>query len=132
MTAPSIPVPSPQEIHKRLFPYGALRPALLPEAWNAQALFTPFGGQASSPIKPGDQLVVGNVTYDATNPNRRLMRVGLYLLESLLYYDLLFETSNGQTRLWWLVSDPAEPNGIPKTAAGLSSFRQPFPPGTFF
>jgi hypothetical protein len=31
MTAPSIPVPSPQEIHKRLFPYGALRPVCLSE-----------------------------------------------------------------------------------------------------
>src|SRR5262245_58699620 len=106
VTAPCIPVPSPQDIQKKLFPNGPIQPVSLPAAWRAPVLLTPFGGQADSPTKPGDQLVIGNLTYDATDPSTRLMRFGLYLLEGRLYYDFLFETSGAQTRWWWLVSDP--------------------------
>src|SRR5436305_15182270 len=104
--APCIQVPSPQQIRDKLFPEGVITSIPLPSAWTAQLLLTPFGGLSNSPIAPGDQLVIGNLTYDATNPAERLMRISLYLLESLQYYDFLFRTSGEQTEWWWLTSDP--------------------------
>src|SRR5262249_4243172 len=118
VTAPCIPVPSPQNIQQKLFPNGVINPLSLPKIWSAQALLTPFGGLSSSAISPSDQLVIGNLTYETVSPSERLMRVSLYILESLYYYDFLFHTVNGVTNWWWLVSDPNTPNGLPTHAFG--------------
>jgi hypothetical protein len=116
---PCIPVPSPQQINNKLFPEGAIKPKELPLVWNAHALLTPFGGQTNTTtISAGDQLVIANVTYDARDPANHFMRVGLYLFESLQYYDFFFETSGGRTQWWWLISDPAAPDDLPAKAFG--------------
>jgi hypothetical protein len=94
-------------------------------------LLTPFGGAVVSAFPRGDELVVGNVTYDASEPNRRLMRVGLYRFESLHYYDLFFATRNGQTRWWWLVSDPGHPERPPAQAIGPFTTTLVVPPPDF-
>jgi hypothetical protein len=118
VTTPCIPVPSPDDIARKLFPRGRIEPVALPAVWSASVLLTPFGGLAKSALQPSDQLVVGHVTYDASDSASRLMRVGLYLLESLLFYDLLFETADGRTQWWWLISDPAAPDALPAKAIG--------------
>ena len=115
---PCIPIPSPQQINNKLFPEGAVEPEELPSAWNARALLTPFGGQTNAAISPADQLVIANVTYDAGDPDNRFMRVGLYLFESLRYYNFFFKTSGAQTQWWWLISDPADPDDTPTNAFG--------------
>src|SRR5713226_1039681 len=131
VTVPCIPVPGPQQIHNKLFPEGVINPVDLPSVWNAQALLTPFGGQAASPVDPGDQLVVGNITYDASGSGIRFMKVGLYLLESLQYYDFMFTTSGAQNQWWWLISNPADPNGPPTKAFGPFSTGAKVPPVDF-
>jgi hypothetical protein len=78
---------------------------------------TPAGGLSGSPIVPSDQLVIGNLIYDVSDPSERLMRIRLYLLESRNYYDFLFRTSNGETDWWWLTSNPEKP-GLPVKAYG--------------
>src|SRR5262249_46805036 len=100
------------------FPEGAIKPKELPSVWNAQALLTPFGGQTTAAISPIDQLAIANVTYDASDPANRFMRVGLYLFESLQYYDFFFKTSGARTQWWWLISDPAAPDDLPAKAFG--------------
>jgi hypothetical protein len=115
---PCIPIPSPRAINIKLFPEGVIEPKELPSIWSAQALLTPFGGQTNSRISPADQLVIANVTYDASDPANRFMRVGLYLFESLQYYDFFFKTSSTQTQWWWLISDPAAPDDAPAQAFG--------------
>jgi hypothetical protein len=115
---PCIPVPSPQMIKRDLFPSGVLPPVTLPAAWNATAIFTPFGGGSLSSAQPSDQLVVGSITCECPTPNERYMRCRLYLLESLRYFDFLFRTANGVTQWWWLVSNPGEANGIPSAVFG--------------
>ena len=119
--APCIQVPAPKQIQKNLFPQGVANPVSLPSIWTARILLTPFGGLKSDAIVPGDQLVIGNLTYEATSPTDRYMRVGLYLFESLQYYDFFFKTSGTATQWWWLVSDPSNPNGLPTKTFG------PFP-----
>lgn len=115
VTSPCISVPSPQQIHDRLFPQGVLKPLSLPKIWNAQLLFTPFGGLNSN---NSDQLVIGNLTYESLSASEQLMRVSLYSLESLHYHDFLFFTANGATNWWSLVSDPSDPNGLPTKTFG--------------
>jgi hypothetical protein len=95
-----------------------MKPSSLPPVWTAQVLLVPFGGLSASPTVPSDQLVVGKLTYDASSPTERLMRVRLYLFESLKYYDFLFRTSDGQSQWWWLISDPSKPDGLPICAFG--------------
>lgn len=129
--APCIPVPSPQEIHEKLFPEGAIVPPSLPAAWTAKVLLTPFGGQKESRITPSDQLVVGNATYDASDPHERFMRIRLYLFESLYYYDFLFRTANGQIQWWWLISDPGDRNGPPASSFGPFATRVSVPARDF-
>jgi hypothetical protein len=131
VTTPCIPVPSPQEIEQKLFPNGAIQPRTFPSIWNAPVLLTPFGGAVVSAFPRGDQLVIGNVTYDASDPKTRLMRVGLYRFESLHYYDLFFATANGQTRWWWLISDPGHPERPPAQAIGPFTTTLAVPPPDF-
>src|ERR1043165_687520 len=128
---PCIPVPSPQDIQKGLFASGAVKPPVLPWAWNAQILLTPFGGQVTGGLSPSDQLVVGNLSYQAVSSTERLMRVSLYLLESLYYYDFLFHTSGGMTQWWWMISDPAHPNDLPTQAFGPFSAGAAIPSSDF-
>jgi len=94
-------------------------------------LLTPFGGNSTSTISPSDQLTAGSVTYDAKDPNQRLMRTKLYLLETLQYYDFLFHTSNGTTRWWWLVSDPGAQDDLPTKAYGPFSASADVPSQAF-
>jgi hypothetical protein len=129
--APCVPVPSPRAINDKLFPEGVPAPPQLPPVWTAQVLLTPFGGQKDSTITPSDQLVIANVTYDATDPNERFMRIGLYLFESLYYYDFLFRSAAGQTQSWWLVSDPGDPNGPPAKSFGPFTTDVSVPPRDF-
>jgi hypothetical protein len=116
--ASCIEVPSPQEIRDGLFPQGIVKPPSLPPTWTARVLLVPFGGLSVSPTVPSDQLVVGKLTYEAFSPTERLMRVRLYLFESLKYYDFLFRTSDGQTQWWWSISDPSKPHALPICAFG--------------
>jgi hypothetical protein len=113
-----IKVPSPEEIHRTLFPGGVIEPVSLPAVWTARILLTPGGGLSGSPIVPSDQLVVGSLTYDASVPSERLMRIKVYLLESHNYYDFLFRTSDGGTQWWWLISNPGRPTRLPNKAYG--------------
>jgi hypothetical protein len=131
VTTPCIPVPSPQEVQQKLFPHGKIQPITFPAVWNAPVLLTPFGGAVVSAFPRGDQLVIGNVTYDASDPKIRLMRVGLYRFESLHYYDLFFATAHGQTRWWWLVSDPDHPERPPARAIGPFTTTLAVPPPDF-
>jgi hypothetical protein len=95
--APCIPVPSPQKIRDKLFPEGAIAPPSLPAAWTAKVLLTPFGGQKESRITPSDQLVVGNATYDASDPHERLMRIPpLSFRKSLITTISCFERRTGR------------------------------------
>jgi hypothetical protein len=117
--APCIPVPSPREINKRLFPEGTLEVTSLSPIWRASVLLTPFGGINDTPSGfSSDQLAVANVTYDASRLTEQFMRVGVYLLENLYYYDFLFKSSSGQTQWWSLVSDPNKPNSLPTASFG--------------
>jgi hypothetical protein len=50
-----------------------------------------------------DQLIVANIAYDSTGA-QPAMRVSLYLLEDLQYFDFLF--TNGQW--YWLISAPGQ------------------------
>jgi hypothetical protein len=115
---PCISVPSPQQIRSGLFPNGVLPPATLPAAWSAKVLLTPFGGDSRSPALVSDQLVIGNISCVSPTPNERYMRCGLYLLETLNYYDFFFRTANGVTQWWWLVSDPGYSSDTPTGAFG--------------
>ena len=112
-----IKIPSPDEIHHLLFPRDLIATVSLPPIWTARVLLTPAGGLSGSPIVPSDQLVIGNLIYDVSDPSERLMRIRLYLLESRNYYDFLFRTSNGETDWWWLTSNPEKP-GLPVKAYG--------------
>jgi hypothetical protein len=94
-------------------------------------LLTPPGGIEHPAVRPGDQLAVGNLTYDATNRAERLMRVNLYLLESLQYYDFLFRKSGQGTEWWWLISNPSDPNGLPGEAFGPYATPSIVPPLDF-
>jgi len=116
--APCISVPSPQEINRKLFPEGILKVPSLPTIWTAPMLLTPFGGINSNLMITSDQLVVANLTYDSSRLTERYMRVGVYLLEDLYYYDFLFKTSADHTEWWWLISDPNDPNGLPTESFG--------------
>ena len=40
-------------------------------------MLTPFGGQNNAGVTPGDQLVIGNLTYEAFSATERCMRVSL-------------------------------------------------------
>ena len=82
-----IKVPSPEEIHHMLFPRDPVTTVSLPPVWTARVLLTPAGGLRDSPIVPSDQLVIGNLIYDASAPSERLMRIRLYLLESRNYKE---------------------------------------------
>ena len=113
-----IKVPSPEEIHHMLFPRDPVTTVSLPPVWTARVLLTPAGGLRDSPIVPSDQLVIGNLIYDASAPSERLMRIRLYLLESRNYYDFLFRTSDGETEWWWLTSNPGKLTGLPVKAYG--------------
>jgi hypothetical protein len=103
-------VPSPEEVRNILFSNSNSKPPVFSDNWSATALLTPFGGlDAQSPLSSSDELVVARIYYNAVRPDHRYLRVRLYLLESLLYYDFLFETNNNQTSWFWLVSDPKDP-----------------------
>jgi hypothetical protein len=114
----SLSVPSPSQIASSLLKVPAPQVPDLPTCWNAQLLLTPFGGTAPDQANPGDQLIVAAVDYDATTAGTTLMRAQMYLLESLRYYDFLFETVNGTTTWYWLVSDPSKLSASPTSAYG--------------
>lgn len=118
MRSPNIDIPSPQEILAALFKSPSPTIPVLPRQWNAQMLLTPFGGLGASALGVGDQLVVANISYDASRVGVLLMRANLYLLEGYQYYDFLFATVNGITTWYWLVSDPSKSAGQPSAAYG--------------
>ena len=105
-------VPSPSEILSDLFSNPSTQPPVFPKAWTATALLTPFGGlNASAPLTTSDELVVATIYYFPIGRGG-VLRIRLYLLESLLYYDFFFQTDpeTGQTIWYWLISDPSDPN----------------------
>ena len=118
MPTPTIAVPSPAQIHQSFFPNGVVPPAALPAVWSANLLLTPFGGAASTTVTPPDQVMVGYVTYDGSNPAALLMRVRLHLLESLEYFDLLFRTTVAGSTWWTIKPDPSNLDGIPAGFSG--------------
>jgi hypothetical protein len=96
-----MPMPSqmpPEEIDERVKPRDPPPTPQLPPSWTAAGLLFPFG-DANPTMANYDQLVVANIAYDSTGPNM-CMRVSLYLLEDLTYYDFLFIGS----QWYWLVS----------------------------
>jgi len=125
---PCFVVPSPQEINNGLFSNPPTQLPVFPEAWTATALLTPFGGlPTSAPLTTSDELVIATISaYNMSGG--RVLRIRLYLLESLLYYDFWFQTypPTGQTIWSWLISDPSDPDPRPKI---INSFG-PFPTTT--
>jgi hypothetical protein len=71
----------------------------LPVRWRAQLLLTPFGDM-QPPMAHYDQLVVADVTYDYSGTP--WMRVSLYLIEDLRYFDFMFNDG----KWYWLISTP--------------------------
>jgi hypothetical protein len=91
-----------EQIEAQLQPRGAAAPPLLPTSWTAAALFMPFG-DANPNMTDYDQVMVANIAYDASG-SQPAMRVSLYLLENLQYFDFLF--TSGQW--YWLISAPGQ------------------------
>jgi hypothetical protein len=117
----SITIPSPEEIQSNLFSNPG-KPPPLPEKWSATALLTPFGGlTAGAFVNPSDQLVVARIYYDGSGESRYL-RTRLYLLESNLYYDFVFETTGNETTWYWLISDPADQSPNAPAQEGIGPF----------
>ena len=81
-----------QQVAARLRPRAAGSAPVLPPSWTAAGTFFPFG-DAEPPLSDYDQLVVASIAYDFTGA-QPAMRVSLYLLEYLQFYDFLF--TNGQ------------------------------------
>ncbi len=121
---PCFTIPSPRDIQNGLFGNPPSQLPVFPGQWLTVALLTPFGGlTASPPLKTSDELVVARICYDATNAAALYLRTRLYLLESLLYYDFLFLTTpTGQTRWWWLISDPSDPTPSPQPSQMFGPF----------
>lgn len=117
-TVANIPIPSPPQIMKDLFPNGLTAPLGLNACWTAKVLLTPFSsGTVSVAGGPSDQVTIGQLTYEAA-AGFQLMRAGLFLLESQVYFDYLFLSKNGVNQWWALVSDPANPDVLPTAAFG--------------
>jgi hypothetical protein len=93
---------APEDTAQRLGPRDAVPPPILPPSWTAAGLLLAFG-DANPPLANYDQLVVANIAYDSTG-GEPAMRVSLYLLEDLRYFDFLF--TSGQW--YWLVSEPGQ------------------------
>ena len=70
-----------------------------------------------------DELVIATISYFRISGGR-VLRIRLYLLESLLYYDFEFQTNSatGQTIWYWLISDPSDPNPNPAIINGFGPF----------
>lgn len=89
-----------QEVATKLKP--RVPPPSMPASWIASGLFLAFGD--ANPKMPNyDQLLVASIACDAAGA-QPAMRVSLYLLESLQYFDFLF--TNGAW--YWLVSQPGQ------------------------
>ena len=117
-TSSLIPVPSPEQIMSTLFPNGVIPPVSLNQIWSAQLMLTPFGGgKGNATVNPSDQLAVAQLTYEQT-ASGQLMRVSMYLVESLTYFDFLFSTTTAGSQWWWLVSDPQDPQALPSATFG--------------
>lgn len=127
-TSPLIPVPSPESIMSTLFPNGVTAPLSLNQIWSAQILLTPFGGgNGNATVNPSDQLAVAQLTYEQTNSGQ-LMRISMYLVESLIYFDFLFSSTTAGNEWWWLVSDPQNPQALPSAAFGPYAMSAEVPP----
>jgi hypothetical protein len=88
------------EVAARLRPRQNMTPPTLPPVWTSSLLLHAFG-DADPTMSDYDQVIVGTVQYDETGAEPA-MRVSLYLLEAMLYFDFLF--TSGQW--YWLVSTP--------------------------
>jgi hypothetical protein len=81
----------------------AQTPPILPLDWNATFILSPFG-DATPRMNNYDQLVIADVTCFNDFIAGNGMRVSLYLLEELQYFDFAF--SGGQW--YWLESQPGQ------------------------
>jgi hypothetical protein len=97
-----MPELTPDEIAERLNAHASGVPPSLPDAWTSQGLLFPFG-DANPTMQNYDQVVVANLAYDWS---QKMMRVSLYLLEAMTYFDFLFDGDNGWW--YWLVSSPGQ------------------------
>jgi hypothetical protein len=95
-----MPELTPEEIAERLNPRHSGAPPSLPQAWTAQALLFPYG-DANPTMENYSQLVVANIQYDWS---LIMMRVSLYLLEEMRYFDFVF----GNGVWYWLESSPGQ------------------------
>ena len=93
---------TPEQAAAMLRPSAMAAPPALPQSWTAAGLLLAFG-DANPPLFNYDQGVVANIVYDSTGA-QPAMRVSLYLVEDLQYYDFLF--TNGQW--YWLTSLPGQ------------------------
>jgi hypothetical protein len=116
--ASNIPVPSPSDIAKALFPDGVRQCPQLPAKWRANVLLTPPGRGTNSSPPYTDQLMVGEITYEAFGSKDASMRCRLYQLESLKYFDIFVSTRDGKSSWWWLATDPSNPAFIPISIYG--------------
>jgi hypothetical protein len=96
--------PTPEQLSARLKAGQTGIPPLFPVNWIASFVLSPFG-DAAPPMNNYDQLVVANITcyYDPLVGSA--MRVGLYMLEDLQYFDFVFLDSG---QWYWLNSAPGE------------------------
>ncbi|WP_218511786.1 hypothetical protein [Variovorax sp. dw_308] len=118
MASANIPVPSPADIKAGIFPHGVVALPILPRTWRASVLLTPHG-RGSDPSPPyADELIAAEVTYEAVTAVKGRMRLRMYLLETLAYYDVFFVTDDGRTQWWWLTSEPSDAVSIPSAAYG--------------
>ena len=94
--------PNPSELTAQRDRTRPSAPPVLPAQWRAQFLLTPFGDM-QPPMAHYDQLVVANVIYNYSGTP--WMRVSLYLIEDLRYFDFVFYDG----RWYWLISTPGGP-----------------------
>jgi hypothetical protein len=99
-------VPTPEQLSAKLEAGRSTTPPMFPVNWQASFVLSPFGDGAVPPMMNNyDQLVIANITcyYDPLVGSA--MRVGLYLLEDLQYFDFVFVDSG---QWYWLNNAPGE------------------------
>jgi hypothetical protein len=99
-------VPTPEQISAKLKAGRSGTPPLFPVNWQASFVLSPFGdAKPPAGMKNYDQLVVANITCYDDPLVGSAMRVGLYLLEDLQYFDFVFIDSG---QWYWLNNAPGE------------------------
>jgi hypothetical protein len=107
------PHPTPSEYAAARAIREAAGPPALPDNWTATVLLSPFG-DALKIMPHHDQLIVAQIDYSYGGDNE-IMQVGVYLLESLLFFKFAFINTAAGGVWYWL---NAAPGGAHSSAAG--------------